>query len=294
VKNRTAASQTLDRAVAVLQAVAGSRANGLNLSAAVHKTGLTKPTTRRLLLALIDNGLVEQREVDGRYYVGAEISALGMLASELFCIHRLAAECLVDLATRSGESALLSARRGYATVCLAREEGTFPLRSQVLQPGDRHPLGVGGGGLALLAMLPDLEVDEALARNARWFAESYQALTPELLRRQVQETRERGYAVNPGLIIKGSWAVGVAIQDPRGGDAAALTLAGVEGRFTEAHVRTLASMLQEEKVRLETRMLQHAPASRQNHVLDARCRESRHRAVSKGRSDDLPSVRRRS
>lgn len=252
-RSRTAASQTLDRAVAVLQLVAASRASGLGLSDLVLRTGLTKPTTRRLLLALIDNGLVEQRDEDRRYFVGAETSALGMLASERFSIHRLATEGLLELATRSGEAALLSARRGYATVCLAREEGSYPLRSQVLQPGDRHPLGVGGGGLALLAALPDQEVEEALAQNAAWFAGSYRALSPALLRRQVQETRERGYAVNPGLIVKGSWAVGIAIRDPHGSGHAALTLAGIESRFTESHIRNLAELLQAEKARLEAR-----------------------------------------
>ena len=76
-----AASQTLDRAMHVLQLVAGSRADGIGLSELVKRTGLTKPTTRRLLLALIDNGLVEQNDEDRRYYAGAETYALGMLAS---------------------------------------------------------------------------------------------------------------------------------------------------------------------------------------------------------------------
>src|SRR5581483_11599371 len=86
-----AASQTLDRAMQVLRLVAAARGNGVGLSDLVKKTGLTKPTTRRLLLALIDNGLVEQNDEDRRYYAGAETYALGMLASERFSIHRLAA-----------------------------------------------------------------------------------------------------------------------------------------------------------------------------------------------------------
>ena len=234
-----AASQTLDRAVQVLQLVAGSRTGGVGLSDLVKATGLTKPTTRRLLLALIDNGLVEQGIEDRRYYAGAETYALGMLAAERFGIHRLAADSLIHIAARCGDAALLSVQRGYETVCLAREEGTYPLRSHVLQPGDRHPVGVGGGGLALLAMMSDDEIEQALAFNEERFAANYPGLTPELLRRQVQETRERGYALNPGLIVKGSYAIGVAIKDPRSGMSAALTIAGVESRFTDARVAEL-------------------------------------------------------
>lgn len=249
-----AASQTLDRAVHVLQFVAGARADGLGLSDLVKKTGLTKPTTRRLLLALIDNGLVEQNAEDRRYYVGVEAYALGMLASERFGIHRLAAESLISMAARSGDTALLSIRRGYETVCLGREEGTYPLRSHVLLPGDRHPIGVGAGGLALLSNMSNDEVDHALAFNAERFAAHYPDLSLELVKRQVQETRERGYSINPGLVVKGSYAVGIAIQDPRGGMAAALAISGVESRFTDAHIQELATILREEKGHLETRM----------------------------------------
>jgi DNA-binding IclR family transcriptional regulator len=254
-----AASQTLDRAMQVLRLVSGARGNGVGLSDLVKKSGLTKPTTRRLLLALIDNGLVEQHEEDRQYYAGAEVYALGMLASERFGIHRLAAESLINIATRSGDAALLSVRRGYETVCLAREEGSYPLRSQVLLPGDRHPIGVGGGGLALLSMMSDEEIDLALAFNAELFATHYPMLSKDLLKRQVQETRARGYALNPGLIVKGSYAVGVAIQDPVSGMFAALTIAGVESRFTAAHIQELVTILQKEKDRLELRMQRFTP-----------------------------------
>ena len=248
------ASQTLDRAVQVLQLVAASRASGIGLSDLVKATGLTKPTTRRLLLALMNNGLVEQHEESRGYFVGAETYALGMLASERFGIHRLAAESLVSIAARSGDAALLSVRRGYEAVCLGREEGWYPLRSQVLKPGDRHPIGVGGGGLALLSIMSDDEVDQALAFNADRFATNYPTLSPKLLKRQVRETRARGYAINPGLIVKGSHAIGVAMRDPCTGMSVALAIAGVESRFTDAHIQELATILQEEKDRLEMRM----------------------------------------
>lgn len=249
-----AASQTLDRAVQVLKIVTGSRTVGVGLSELVKATGLTKPTTRRLLLALIENGLVEQHNEDRRYYAGAETYALGILAAERFGIRRLAADSLVRIAGRSGDAALLSIQRGYETVCLAREEGTYPLRSHVLQPGDRHPIGVGGGGIALLAILSDDEVERALAFNAERLAADYPGLSLDLLRQQVREARTRGYGLNPGLVVEGSYGMGVAIHDPRSGISAALTIAGVESRFSDARIQELAAILREEKECLEMRM----------------------------------------
>src|SRR5918998_585655 len=247
----TKAAQTLDRAIDLLRHVAGSRETGASLSELTRASGLTKPTTRRLLISLIENGLVEQRGEDRRYYVGAETYALGMMASSRFGIERVAVESLRRLAKRSGDAALLTIQSGYHTVCVGRQEGDFPLRSHVLQPGDRHPLGAGAAGLALLAALPDEEIEKALSVNAAVLSTNYANLHPTALKRDVTLTRERGYAVNPGLVVKGSWGVAVALRDPRSGVPAALTIAGIESRFQDGRLEQLVAMLQDEKRALD-------------------------------------------
>ena len=247
----TKAAQTLDRAIDLLRHVAGSRETGASLSELMRASGLTKPTTRRLLISLIENGLVEQRGEDRRYYVGAETYALGMMASSRFGIERVAVESLRRLAKRSGDAALLTIQSGYHTVCVGREEGDFPLRSHVLQPGDRHPLGAGAAGLALLAAMPDEEIEKALSVNAAALSTNYANLHPAALKRDVMLTRERGYAVNPGMVVKGSWGVAVALRDPRTDVPAALTIAGIESRFQDGRLEQLVAMLQDEKGSLD-------------------------------------------
>jgi len=209
------ASQTLNRAVQLLQLVSGSRAAGLALSDLVRGAGLTKPTTRRLLMSLIENGLIEQDPKSRRYFVGPETYTLGVLASERFGVHRLAAESLVRMAEISGDAALLSVQRGNETVCLAREEGSYPLRSHVLQAGDRHPLGVGAAGIAMLSMLSDEEINGVLATNADRLQAHYVRQAPAALWAQVIETRRNGFALNAGQVFKGSWGVAVAFHDAR-------------------------------------------------------------------------------
>lgn len=245
------AAQTLDRSIELLRLVAGSREAGASLTELMRASGLTKPTTRRLLIALIENGLVEQWRESRRYYVGAETYALGMMAASRFGIERVAVESLRRLAKRSGDAALLTIQSGYHTVCVGRQEGDFPLRSHVLQPGDRHPLGAGAAGLALLAALPDEDVEKALAVNASTLNSNYSNLNPDALMLEVTATRARGFAVNPGLVVKGSWGVAVALRDPRSGVPAALTIAGIESRFQDGRLEQLVVMLQDEKAALD-------------------------------------------
>ena len=67
-----------------------------------------------------------------------------------------------DAAARSGDTSFLSVRRDAFAVCLHREEGAYPIRTHALEVGDRHPLGVGGGSLAILATLSDAEIERVL------------------------------------------------------------------------------------------------------------------------------------
>lgn len=254
------ASQTLDRAIQLVRFISASRGSGMPLSDLVRVSGLTKPTTRRLLLSLIDNGLVEQDEQSRRYHLGPETYMLGVMADDRFGIQRIAADSLVRIAAVSGDAALLSVQRGMETICLAREEGSYPLRSHVLQAGDRHPLGAGAAGVALLAGLTDEQVGEVLSVHADRLSADYQ--TPEALREQLVKVRRDGYALNAGYVFKGSWGVAVAFHDRRSNTHAALTVAGVESRFTSGRIDELVRLLKGEKRRLE--QLLSPTASRQN------------------------------
>lgn len=247
-------SQTLDRAVAALRIVASARNAGVTLAEVAQKVGLTKPTVRRLLLALMENGLIEQDSASRTYFCGPETYALGILAGERFGVHRMAGDSLRRLADRSGDAALLSVQRGNETVCLAREEGTYPLRSHVLQPGDRHPLGCGASGIALLAALPDAQVEVILQHNQERLLGAYPHLSIPLIREQMRQARLLGYAFNQGLVFKGSWGVAVVVADPRGGLPASLAIAGVESRFADNRHEALVALLNHEKAIVEARM----------------------------------------
>lgn len=254
-------AQAIDRAVALLQLVGRAGAGGARLADLIAQSGLQKPTARRLLLALMRGGLVEQDAGSRRYFVGPEAYVLGTLAGARFGIHSVSLDGLARLAKESGDCAFLSVPRGTFSVCLHREEGLFPIRTHVLQAGDRHPLGIGGGGLALLAALPDAEVEAVLAANAAVLAQRYPAFPPEVLRRLVAEARAQGYALNPGLLVPGSWGIGVAVRDRAGRPLGALSIAAIESRLTAARQREVAPWLQREARLLEA-ALDRPPASK--------------------------------
>ncbi len=255
---RSRGAQSLDRAIGVLRIVASRSGRGIRLVEVVERSGLTKPTVHRLLQALERQGLVVQVPGEKLYHLGPEAFVIGALAAERFNIHRLATSSLARLVAASEDSCFVSVRRDNHVVCLQREEGAFPIRSHVLQPGDRHPLGVGAGSLAILAALPDDEAEEAIAANIPEFATRYSEFSPAFLRHEIAVTRERGYALNEGKLQAGSWGLGVAVLDRRGRCEGALSIAAIESRLALPRREQLAVLLKAEGRRLSERLVRPA------------------------------------
>ncbi|WGF89099.1 IclR family transcriptional regulator [Marinivivus vitaminiproducens] len=246
-------AQSVDRTVGLLKLVASGSSTGVGLSALMARSALSRPTARRLLLALMRGGLVEQDMTTKRYHLGPESYVIGTLAADRFGIHRLALDGLARLAQTSGDTAFLSVRRDLSCVCLHREEGPFPIRTHVLEAGARTPLGVGGAGLAILAAMSDEDIERAFAANAADLL-AYPMMSPAILRDLVAETRTRGFAVNPGLVMADSWGIGVVVRAPSGEANAALSIAAIESRMTPARQDELATLLHGEARRLEARL----------------------------------------
>ena len=239
-------AQSVDRALALLSVVGRHADRGALLSELVEQGGLNKPTTRRLLLALMRAGLVDQDESSRRYYIGEEAYVLGSLASRRFGLLQISMESLLRLSKRTEDSTFLSVRRDTFSVCLYREEGTYPVRTHALQAGFEHPLGVGAGSLAMLAALPDDEIDAIMTANAAVLVEKYPMLPASRIRQDVEATRAKGYSLNPGLIIANSWGIGVAIRAADGRPVGALSIAAIDSRMQETRQAELASHLKQE------------------------------------------------
>lgn len=247
-------AQAVERALQLLSIVGRGAEKGVALADVVADSGLNKPTARRLLMALMRSRLVEQDELTRRYYLGGELYVLGMLASRRHGLLEMAGESLKRLSARSADTSFVSMRREDYAVCLHREEGTHPVRTHALLTGDQNPLGVGAGSLAMLAALPDAEVDSILGRIEGVIAAQYPGYSTDIIRDDVARTRELGYALNPGRVIANSWGIGMAILLPDGRLAGALSIAAIDSRMGEARQKELAAQLAQEVERVQGKL----------------------------------------
>ncbi|MCP2167329.1 transcriptional regulator, IclR family [Goodfellowiella coeruleoviolacea] len=245
------------RIAALLRALSRFPDTGASTSQLARSTGLARPTAHRLLTALAAEGYVDRDQRGGAWYLGPELYLLGEVAAQRYDVTQHARASVRRLAAATGESAFFSARRGEETVCLLREDGDFPIRSFVLHEGARFPLGVVSAGLVVLALLPDPEIDDYL-RRVDLTARYGPAHRPDAVRERIARTRELGYAVNPGLVVEGSWGMAAAVFDRAGAPAWALTLTGVESRFRDHRRPELGALLLKEAHQLTRALAAHA------------------------------------
>lgn len=235
----------------VLRVIARGRTEGMSLSLICQQSGLNKSTAHRLASALVSAGLVQQDEESRLYYLGAECYALGLVAAARFGLHHDVDQPVRRLAEQTGDAAFFSLRQGVYSLCLIRHEGNYPLKTHILQAGDRHPLGVGGGSLSMLAALDDTEVDHTLDLIMDDIDRAYPGYTRDILLEQVRLTRERGFAVNRGLVLRGSWGFGMPVRGASGQIIGAFSIATVESRVTPEHESYLHHLLAHEVQTLE-------------------------------------------
>lgn len=254
--------KTIGRVARVLQALADGAADGMRLSQVGNAVGLGKATVHRLMGALVEVGYVEYDEASRLYRLGFALFALGASARHYHVVD-LARPALMRLAALTGDTVYLSVRDGDEALCVDRCTGSFPIRTLTLDIGDRRPLGVGAGSLALLAFQGDADVERVLD-SGKAARRDFAAFSGTALSRMVAATRSSGYALNDGRIVSAMMAVGVPVRDAGGNVLAALSIAAIRERMDGERLDERIAALRKEAAELG-RVLsrrRNAPATR--------------------------------
>ncbi|TEA71809.1 IclR family transcriptional regulator [Allopusillimonas soli] len=238
-----AGPRTLRRGLAVLNALRENPEFGLSITGLARATGLQRPTIYRLLAALMDGGFV--RKVGGsKRYMACLGQESGPLAGQDPRI-QIAYPAMRRLAAATGDAVFLVVRDGPESLSLWREIGPYPVQILATYAGKRQPLGVGSGGMALLAKLDDATVDGIIDHNSDKL-ELYGGMTIREMRQLVQNTRTRGYSVVGNYAVRGALGVGCALTDSRRQPVLSISVTAITERMPATRQREIASLIQDE------------------------------------------------
>ena len=236
--------QVLDRALAIL-GLFRPESPEWTVTQAADACGLPVPTVHRILAALEHHAYVARNAYTKRYRLGVAVLELGRHASASIDLRTVSIEVLQSIAEATGETVLLTAvapdRR--SSVCLERVESRNPLRLSV-EPGLRAPLHAGASQKALLAYMPEAEVDALLARDLPALCTAT-IIDAGSLREELTRIRSRGWTTSYQETDIGLWGIAITLLDDASEAVAAVGLAGPRLRLPKARVPEILDLLDE-------------------------------------------------
>ncbi|MGL4289064.1 MAG: IclR family transcriptional regulator [Phreatobacter sp.] len=228
----------LNSGLDVLECLAG-RGEPLALTEIATALDMSKSSVHELLATLEQRKFVTRLH-DQRYVVGIKAWEIGCLATPLE-LARTAAPHMAALARAVSEGVALAIRDGAEMVCIQLAESSQAVRVHNMV-GDRNPAHCVSTGLALLAALTDEEVAKLLPEQLEQATSetigSRAALLDELAR-----IRLRGYAVNRSGWRTDVAGLAVVVRGPDSRAAAALSIATLRDRMTDAWLEKTVPVL---------------------------------------------------
>lgn len=237
-------TQMIDRTVALMRLVATYRPKGARLTDLAEEAFLPAPTVRRILKRLVEHGLILQDSSEHRYRLGHLAYELGLSANHLTSDARDYRPLLEELARTTGYTMYLLMRSGLDSVCIDRADAATPGCKLTLCVGDRLPLGVGVGGMALLAALPRDHAETVIAANQSVYRR-FVRTTGSSFRDHLETARETGFIVRRSPVTPGVVGFGMALPAREGDPRIAVSGAADARCFSEPRRTEMVATMRE-------------------------------------------------
>ncbi|RMC35304.1 IclR family transcriptional regulator [Paracoccus alkanivorans] len=238
--------QSLGRAVRVLAAFQG--ADGpLSLAEIASRAGITRSAAQRIAHSFRELGYMRLSS-DGRgFLLDLGILDLAYDYLRLNPLLRRASPVLLELRRNVRERVDLSLFDGQRMVYAARMQSKREMFFATLI-GNSVPTFCTSGGWAVMAMLPDIEVDRLLAAADLRPVTPRTLTDPQSIREQIALTRQNGHALAVEQILMGEVALGVAVPGPDNRPIAAIHIAGSLSEWQPEEFRRRVAPLASEAV----------------------------------------------
>src|SRR5258706_3669435 len=203
--------QSLERAIALLQAIAESAEEGASVADLAARCGLNRATAWRLLATMERQFVVERDPLTNRYLIGFAIARMATSAGVDGLVRR-AHGVLRRVSGQTGETAGLAVVRRLGLTYVDEVIPTAVISAKWL--GRKVPLHATSTGKALLAWLPETEGESLPARPLTGYTDT--TITQRArLRDELVATRQRGYGVCVGEAEGGLFGLPPPVLDER-------------------------------------------------------------------------------
>lgn len=223
---------SLDRAFGVL-ALLAREPKGLSLAELARRTDIPKSTLFRILVTLQKHHCVAADPTGRTFRLGSYLWELGSHFADQSDLFRVSASYMDDLADEVGETVFLSKLEDGEVVYLRRVESPASIAA-VRKLESRAPVHCTATGLALVAWLPQREIDAILEKDEMQSFNDATVTDRDVVRSRMAEVREQEYAVVDGEYNDELLCVAAPVLDHQRRPSAALTVTMLSSQSHDA------------------------------------------------------------
>jgi IclR family transcriptional regulator, acetate operon repressor len=230
----------------------------LTLGEISERLNMPKSTTHNLLNTLASRGFIEKVN-DDSYALGTAVISLSQAVRVNAHLRDRAAPLLRELADIVKESVYLTYLDGdHALYIYAIETSNRLMARSAI--GDRVRLHCTGVGKAILAAFPDEKMEDIVQRTGLPGFTENTITTLDELKREMEQTRLRGYSIDRGEHEKGIFCVGAVIRDAAGIPIGGCSISGLDPEIIAGRAAGLSADLLYAAQEISRRM-GHVPAT---------------------------------
>jgi DNA-binding IclR family transcriptional regulator len=213
---------------------------GAGLTTIADEVDLPNSTVHSHLTTLMERGYVAKD--DSTYRLGLRLLDLGEFTRSLRKLHRVAEPEIDDLAAETGEVVSIMVEEGGLGVVLDSARGDDAVPADI-DPGTHVHLHASAHGKAILAQMPDDEIDEIIDRHGLPAYTDDTITDSADLHEELRETRERNVAYDTEERIARSKSIAVSIKNESGQIVGSVGISGPVGRLRGDRLHELEDRL---------------------------------------------------
>jgi DNA-binding IclR family transcriptional regulator len=230
---------SLSKAISILDSFSPDSPE-LGVADISRRVGIPKPTTHRLLMNLVREGIIEKRKGTGKYVIGARLHMIGSLYlnTDIMTAAQPIVESLNEL---TGEvSSLAHLERGYAVVII-REETKYAFRWSHV--GSVLPAHGSAMGKALLSELTKEELDIIYPEETLVAVAPKSLKTKTELKRNLEQIRKTGISFSKEELVEGVEGIARVVRNASGKSVAAISIGVPVIRLSDSYRSRMTTMV---------------------------------------------------
>lgn len=244
--------QTLERGLRLLSCF-DDRHPELGITELATRMNLSKTIVYRIVATLEKLGFLTQNKENRKYRLGLKVFELGVVAASQMELRKIALPVMQELAAQTNETVNLTVLdvADRAGICIETIESSQQIKLTT-RIGNVGPLHRGASRKILLAYLDTAERSLYLAPSVIGTTLTSQEFTA--LEKELNDIRDRGYAVSEGEVDRDAFAVSAPVFDATGSVVAGLTVSGPRYRTDEQRLQQLIELTRDSAHKLSQQL----------------------------------------